>query len=468
MEMSDNAEWLPNLSSSTRPHYVALADQIALDVRTGRLNNGDKLPSQRKLAATLSIDFTTVARGYSEARKRGLVDARVGYGTFITATTPPIRVRSDAVPRRIETVDMTMNLPPETDDPVLISRMQAGLQEISRDLVSLLRYQSFGGSPADKDAAASWLGRRALVPAQSRIFISPGAHPALLAIFGILAKPGETLLCEAITYPGARSIAAQLGVSLAGLRMDRDGIDPAALIDACKNLAPKGLYLNPTLHNPTTHTVPEARRSAIAAICRRYQVPIIEDDAYGFIPQHGPVPFAALAPDITWHIAGLAKCIGAGLRAAYIVVPDIRSSWPFAAALRAATVMASPLTLALTTRWIEDGTADAILQFTRGETAARQTMAAEILPKGSFQADPLSFNLWVPLPEGWTRSAFISHMRTTGIGAVASDAFTVTGTPPEAVRICLGGPSTRDHIRHALEYIAHTLTESPSVASVDL
>ena len=79
-----------------------------------------------------------------------------------------------------------------------------------------------------------------------------------------------------------------------------------------------------------------------------------------------------MAPDITWHVAGLAKCIGAGLRAAYVVAPDMRSGWPFAAAARAATVMASPLTLALVTRWIEDGTADAVLRFIRTEAAARQ------------------------------------------------------------------------------------------------
>lgn len=466
--MNDLAEWLPDLAASIRPHYLALADQIAADMRSGRLLGGDRLPPQRKLAARLNIDFTTVARGYAEARKRGLVDARVGQGTFVTARATPEMVKPASTARSYHAVDMSMNLPPEPDDPALVGRMQAGLLEVSRDLISLLRYQDLGGTPADKDAAASWLGRRALVPAQSRIFISPGAHPALLSIFCVLAKRGETLLCEAITYPGVRSIAAQLGINLGGLRMDQDGIDPDALADACKRSAPKGLYLNPTLHNPTTHTVPEPRRNAIAAICRRYRVPIIEDDAYGFIPLHSPVPFAALAPDITWHIAGLAKCIGAGLRAAYVVVPDVRSSWPFAAALRAATVMASPLTLALTTRWIEDGTADAILSFIRSETAARQALAREILPAKSFQADPLSFNMWVPLPEGWTRSAFISHMRTTGIGVVASDSFTVSGTPPEAVRICLGGPSSRATIRNALDYIAHTLTESPTAASMVL
>ena len=295
--------------------------------------------------------------------------------------------------------------------------------------------------------------------------MTPGAHPAITGVLCVLARPGDAVLAENITYPGIRSIAGQLGLRLAGLPMDRDGIDPDAFARACASLAPKALYLNPTLQNPTTLTVPEARREAIAAVARRFGVPIIEDDAYGFIPSRGVPPFAALAPDLTWPVAGLAKCIGAGLRAAYVVAPDARAGWPFAAALRATSVMASPLTVALATRWIADGTADMILRFIRAETAARQKLAAAILPAGSFRADPLSFHLWVPLPPPWTRSAFIGHMRATGIGVVASDAFVVSGPPDEAVRVCLGGPASRDTVRGALEFMAHTLSEQPAMAS---
>jgi DNA-binding transcriptional MocR family regulator len=461
-------EWTPNLASSNRPRYLAIADLIAADMRDGRLSPGDRLPPQRKLANRLNVDFTTVARGYVEAQKRGLIESRVGQGTFVRAPEKAAAAARPSGPRRGEIVDLSMNLPPEPDEPALIERMQAGLAEIGRDLVALLRYQGFGGSPADKDAASAWLGRRALVPSQDRVFITPGAHPALLGIFGILGKAGDVFLCEAITYPGARSIAAQLGLRLVGLPMDEEGVDPAAFADACARLKPKGLYLNPTLQNPTTLTVPERRRAELAAVSRRWRVPIIEDDAYGFIPIHGPAPFAAIAPDITWHVAGLAKCIGAGVRAAYVVAPDVRAGWLFAAAVRAATVMASPLTVALATRWIEDGTADAILRFIRTETAARQVLATELLPPGSFKADPLSFNVWAQLPAGWTRSAFLGHMRATGIGIVASDAFAVGENPPEAVRICLGGPTTRPVLRRALEYVSHALAESPTLASTFL
>ncbi len=70
-------------------------------------------------------------------------------------------------------------------------------------------------------------------------------------------------------------------------------------------------------------------------------------------------------------------------------------------------------------------------------------VARQVLPPGSYRADPCSFNIWLPMPKGWTRSAFIGHMRTIGIGVVASEAFAVTSCLPEAVRIGLGGPASR-------------------------
>jgi len=458
-------DWTPDLSGLDKPRYLAIADAIESDIQNGRLSPSDRLPPQRKLARRLDIDFTTVARGYVEAQKRGLIESRVGHGTFVRASA---RRRHGPMARHPEIVDLSMNLPPEPDDPELLDRMQDGLEALGRDLVYLMRYQGFGGVQVDKDAASNWLSRRALVPPQDRLFITPGAHAALLGILGIVAKAGDVILSESLTYPGTRSIAAQLGLRLVGLPMDDEGLDADAFADACKRLKPRALYLNPTLLNPTTHTISKPRRIAIVAIARRFGVPIVEDDPYGFLPTAGPPPFGALAPDLTWHVAGLAKCLGAGLRVAYVVVPDARSGWLFATSVRTATVMASPITIALATRWIADGTADALLAAVRKESIERQQLADEILPAGTFRADPVGFHLWVSLPQSWTRSAFVGHMRSTGIGVVASDAFTTQGVPPEAVRVCLGGPADRTAVGGALEFMAHALTESPTIASTFL
>ncbi|MFZ3359415.1 MAG: PLP-dependent aminotransferase family protein [Xanthobacteraceae bacterium] len=456
-------EWVPHIPKLGKPRYLAIADAIAEDIRSGTLLPADRLPPQRKLASRLDIDFTTVARGYVEAKRRGLVESRVGQGTFVRASA---RSRHAPMVRHPEIVDLSMNLPPEPDDPELLDRMQDGLEALGRDLVYLMRYQGFGGVQADKDAAAVWLQHRGLAPQQDRLFIAPGAHPALLGILGVLAKSGDVVLSEAITYPGIRSIAAQLGLRHVGLPMNDEGIDIAALADACQRLSPRALYLNPTLLNPTTHTISQARRVAVVDVVRRHGVAIVEDDPYGFLPIAGPSAFAVLAPELTWHVAGLAKCLGAGLRIAYVVVPDARSGWLFAAAVRTATVMASPVTIALATRWITDGTADALLEAVRRESAERQRLATAILPRGLYRADPVGFHLWLSLPEPWTRSAFVGHTRSTGISVVASDAFVTEGTPPpEAVRVCLGGPADRAAVRGTLEFMAHALAESPTLAS---
>jgi DNA-binding transcriptional MocR family regulator len=458
-------DWMPNLTISGKPRYLAIADAIAEDIRSGRLAPSDRLPPQRQLARRLDIDFTTVARGYLEAQKRGLIESHVGRGTFVRRSA---RRPHSPMARHPEIVDLSMNLPPEPNDPELLDRMQDGLDAIGRDLVSLMRYQGFGGVQADKDAASNWLSRRALAPPQERLFITPGAHPALLGIFGLLAKGGDVILSEELTYPGTRAIAAQLGLKLVGLPMDDEGLDAAAFEAACARFSPKALYVNPTLLNPTTHTISQPRRIAIAEIACRFGVPIVEDDPYGFLPTAGPPPFAAVAPELTWHVAGLAKCLGAGLRIAYVIAPDVRSGWLFASAVRTATVMASPLTVALATRWIADGTGEALLGAVRQESIERQRLAAAILPASGMRTDPIGFHLWASLPPPWTRSAFVGHMRSTGIGVVASDAFVTAGPPPEAVRLCLGGPPDRAAVRNALEFMAHALAESPAMASTFL
>jgi len=145
------------------------------------------LPPQRKLARRLNIDFTTVARGYVEAQKRGLIESRVGQGTFVRA---PAKRRHGPIAHHPEIVDLSMNLPPEPDDPELLDRMQDGLEAIGRDLVYLMRYQGFGGVQVDKDAASHWLRHRMLVPQQDRLFIAPGRIPPCLEFWAFWPRPG--------------------------------------------------------------------------------------------------------------------------------------------------------------------------------------------------------------------------------------------------------------------------------------
>ena len=450
-------DWTPRAETSGKPRYIAIADAIEKDVRDGRLSPGTRLPPQRMLAKQLGIDFTTVSRGYSEAQSRGLVTSHVGRGTFISK---PTEAPNGPDPLRLADEDLSMNLPPEPTDPGLIANMRAGLDYVSANLLQLLRYQSSTGSDKDKAAASTWLSLRGMIPSSARLVISPGAHSTICAILTILTEPGDTILCEQITYPGFRNIASRRGLNLVGIEMDKDGILPDALADAIRTHGPKALYLNPTLQNPTTLTIPTERRLAISEVLNKHGLQLIEDDAYGFIPAKAPAPIAVSAPDLTWHIGGLAKCIGAGLRLAYTVAPNGKQAYSLGQTLKVQAVMPSPITTALATQWIEDGTADQIRRFIRSETSARQAIAREVLEGFDFRGAENAFNVWLSLPEGVGRADVVARMAGRPIGIMPSDAFSVGIAPGDEVRLCLGGSLSREALRANLYFLVNSLQHS--------
>ena len=71
---------------------------------------------------------------------------------------------------------------------------------------------------------------------------------------------------------------------------------PDALVQALRTNRARGLYCMPTLQNPTTTVMSEGRRRKIAAICAEHDLPIIEDDVYGFLLERQATPLAALRP----------------------------------------------------------------------------------------------------------------------------------------------------------------------------
>jgi len=458
--------WAAMIRASTKPAYLAIADAIAEDIAAGRLAAEQRLPPLRALAKHLDLNFTTVSRGYAEAQRRKLIDSQAGRGTFVVPATP---VPSTVVrsPAAVGLIDMTMNMPPEPQESAIHQMLRNGLGSLREvpDLHALLRYQEFGGGPADREAGARWLGERIPALPPNRVLVVPGVQSALLSLFSVLARAGETICCESVTYPGVKGLAAQLGIRLMGLPCDDEGIDPEASGAACASLLPKALYCNPTMLNPTTVTMSQARREAIVEIARRYSVPIIEDDAYGFLPSAPLTPLAVLAPELTFHVTGFAKCVGAGLRVGYLAAPNTRYTARLASSLRTSSVMASPITTFLATQWINDGTVKQATDAIRDESRARQALARKILRRADFKADPEAFHLWLNVPPPWNRIEFSTHLRASGVGVVVSDAFTVTGPAPEAVRVCLGGISTREECLHSLEIIEDALEQIPEVAS---
>src|SRR4051812_34157391 len=75
--------WKPRIEDASKPKYLALVDALAADIAAGRLDHGERLPTQRDIAGELGITIQTVTRAFGEAARRGLVSARIGSGTFV-------------------------------------------------------------------------------------------------------------------------------------------------------------------------------------------------------------------------------------------------------------------------------------------------------------------------------------------------------------------------------------------------
>lgn len=451
--------WRPALASASGPIYLALADAIAADIAAARLRPGQNLPPQRALAEALGIDFTTVTRGYNEARRRGLIDAAVGRGTFVTGSDAPA---GDPV-EPASPVDMLMNLPPQPAAARLSQRLAKGLAAVQRrpDILALLNYRQTAGDQDDRRAGRAWLKPRLGDVAADRVLVCAGAQSALTALLTGVARAGRVVATEALTYPGFRALASQCGVELVGVEMDEEGLRPDALDDACVRHRPIALYCTPTIHNPTTATMSPMRRAAVAAVARRHGLTIFEDDVYGRLPRRAPAPIATLAPELTVYVGSLAKTIAPGLRIAYCVAPDAAAAVRLAAALRATAYSAAPMAAALAAEWITDGSARAILDAIRSEAEARQTMACKVLAGLSFAAHPSGHHIWLAVPPAWPALALAGYLRARGVAIVSADAFAVHDRPPNGARISLGAARDLDELRRQLELVVATLAHSP-------
>lgn len=445
-------DWTPTISELSGPRYQRIVDAMEADIAAGRLVRGQQLPTQRALAKALGIDLTTVTRAYTEARRRGIMEARVGQGSFVSETSAR---RAVDLPHPVA-IDLSMNVPPQPLEAQLDERIIAGMEAIRAQsgLTAHLKYQPPGGSAHEREVAARWMRARVAHAHADKLVIFPGAQTILFNLLSHLARPADIVLTEALTFPGIKAVAARLGIKVIGVAMDDGGILPDALADACRTHGPKAVYLIPTLHNPTTATLSPERRSAIAKIIRNAGTTLIEDDAYGLLDRSAS-PIASLIPERTYLATTLSKCIAPALRVAYLLTPNNDAQQTMRSHLQATVQMPAPLMVALVTHWIETGIADRIIAAIRNEAVGRQQLAQRALKGFQFLARPAAHHLWLRLPEG--RSDVAGHLLRNGLALVAGEAFTVDGMPPHAARVSLGAARNRAELTEALRILVSAL-----------
>lgn len=394
--------WRPTIDpGASTPLYIAIANQLAADVASGKLEPYARLPTHRDLAWTLGCTIGTITRAYAEAERRGLVHGEVGRGTYVrppaipyaepvvarSAVNPmgdPRAVLDAASPRLI---DLAMNWPAEVGEDELLRRTLLDIAKM-KDINSLLEFSGRAGLERHRAAGARLLARRQHLPPRGKnaaatpidpahVLVSAGTQHALMVTLAALTAPGDAVLVEDLTYPGVVSLARLMRLRLKPIACDADGPLPGAFEAAARIGDARVFYMIPVQHNPTGRTISEGRRRELARIAETYELPIVEDDVYGFFPQEAPPPIAAFAPEHVIHLAGLSKAGAPGLRIGFLHAPP-RLAARLAAAMAAASWTAAPIAAEVATRWIDEGVLDEILKRKRAEARRRFDIAAPV------------------------------------------------------------------------------------------
>ncbi|TXM89829.1 PLP-dependent aminotransferase family protein, partial [Methylobacterium sp. WL103] len=284
-------------------------------------------------------------------------------------------------------------------------------------------------------------------PDADGILFTGNGRQGLAAVLAALARPGERVGCEPLTYPVVKGIAARLGIALVPLALDGEGMRPDAILRAHRAAPLSGLYLQPTLQNPLGLTMGPSRRAEIAAVLAQTGLVAIEDAVYSFLSD--AVPLAAQAPDRTIVIDSLSKRVMPGLTVGLIASPP---DWTdrLAASVRQGGWAATGFPLAAGTHWMGDGSAARLAVVKRADAVARQALARECLDGLSVSGERGAYHLWLDLPETWRAEAFAAAALRQGIAITPASAFAIgPGHAPNAVRLALAAPPL-DALRRAL------------------
>lgn len=451
--------------------YRRLADRIADDIALGRLRPGERLPTQRAFARRRGIAGSTAGRVYGELVRRGLVVGEVGRGTFVRAAPVPSG-RALAEPATTAPVNMELNYPSAPGQSELLAPALAPL--LRPDLLTeVLRPAPVAGTAPAREAAAGLLATAGWRPDPSRLLFAGNARQAIAATLASLVRPGGRVGVEALTYPLVKEIAERLGIVLVPLAMDEEGLRPDAVASAHRSAPLSAVYVQPTLHNPTSVTAGHGRRRELAEVVRQLDLPVVEDRIWSFL-HDGLAPLAAHAPERVHVVDGLSKRVAPGLTVGFLVVPEGRAG-AVGAALRSGGWAAGGFALEAAMRWIADGTVDRLVAAKRADAALRQGLVARHLAGFTVYADPQAYFAWWELPKPWRADTFAAAAAAHGIALTPGPAFTtaagsgtarsgtaVSGTAavPDCVRLGLASAAPPE-LERALRTLAGLARSAP-------
>jgi 2-aminoadipate transaminase len=463
------------------PLYIQLRDQLRALVHAGDLRPGDRIPASRELATVLGVHRTTVANAYAELESEGLIQGHVGRGTYIrgngnglkiTPPAPPVLNGSDGIRWELlfadergeeglsrltasapeDAVSFVMARPAEEFFPIdeLQNCVNAVLRREATDVLKL--GPSDGYAPL-KTALVDLLRGDGITAKDENLLITDGCQQSLDLISKAFVRPGDSVILENPTYPGAMAIfhGARARCLAVPVQTHAEpgstlGLDLEVLEATLAANRVKLIILTPDFQNPTGTSMPLASRRKLLELAGRYQVPIVEDHIYARLharDERVPSLKQLDRSNIVIHIDSFAKAAFPGLRVGWIVAPA-----PAIERLRVVKqttdLHTDQLAQATLAEFLRRGLFTKHIAKMRKVYASRLSAADEALrkhmPEGTRWTRPDGgMCLWVELPVGFDANELLIHAKERGVLFAPGRYFYVQSHLPNTLRLAYAG-----------------------------
>ncbi|WP_226437874.1 MocR-like transcription factor YczR [Rhodococcus yananensis] len=428
-------------TGDVRPTYRALADGIRLLVHDGRVPQGVALPSERELAAALSLSRTTVTSAYAALRDEGYLHSRRGARS--TVALPPRRTRIAARGGAAsigETIDLS-----NAALPAPASEIEAAYE---RALGSMSVYlTSHGMEPigvvALREVIAHRYTDRGLPTSPDQIMVTSGAQHAMRLLLGVLTDPGDRVIVDHPTYPNAleairRHGARPIPVPVRPEAGPAGWWDLGGLAGAARQTSARTAFLVPDFHNPTGLCLDAAGRAELARIMADARMTLVVDETMVDLWLDAPPPppvaaFPAGSPVVT--IGSTGKSLWGGLRVGWIRAD--RDLITRLAGARTAVDLGTPVMEQLAAAHLLTDVDDLLAQRRAQLRCRRDALRAALdthLPTWRYTVGQGGMSLWARMPEP-VSTALAAAAPSHGVRLAAGPRFGVQGAFERFVRL---------------------------------
>lgn len=247
--------------------------------------------------------------------------------------------------------------------------------------------------------------RRGVDCHEDQIFLTAGAQQGMSLLTRLLLEPGGSVITEELIYSGFQQILEPFQPEILTVSTDVEtGMDVEAVEQYLRSgVRPSFIYSITDGHNPLSVRMHPSKRARLVELAEQYRVPIVEDDAYGFLCYENPLPpLRALSERWVFYVGSFSKILAPALRTGWVVVPK-ELMLPLSVIKESTDIDAAPLSQRIVNAYLDTGQLPAQIDMLRTQyRLKRDTMMRALAENFSAAArwtKPNSgFFVWVELP----------------------------------------------------------------------